>query len=288
MKRIRGFTLVELLVVMAIIALLIGLLLPALNKARATAKLTKDTTQVRSIHQSWLVYSHELNGVLPTPGLVNRQAFNGVQQPGRGNESKLYNDTSRLHSLCIMNNCYTPEICVGTTEPSGKVTVKDDYNYDSLNVPGDVYWDTTFLANLTVTSNVSYASPPIAGPRQLKWRETSDSSWPVLANRGVANGDFLTPSVYNASITLQVHSKKKWVGNIVFNDNHVVVGDTFLPEGVNYSLNGVETPDNVFKNDASNGGPTSPNGDDAWLVIINRDSMVGTQDAVSGFLCSWD
>lgn len=287
MNRNRGFTLIELLVVMAIIALLIGLLLPALNKARATAKLTKDTTQVRSIHQSWLVFSHELNGVLPTPGLINRQAFNGVQQPGRGNESKLYNDTSRVHAVAIMNNCYTPEICVGTTEQSGHVSVKDDYNYESLNIPNDIYWDTTFRAGLGATSNVSYASPPIAGPRQIKWRETSDSSWPILSNRGVINGDFLT-AAYNNSITVQIHGKKKWLGNIVFNDNHVIVTDTFTPEGVNYQLAGVSTPDNVFKNEGTGGGPTSPNGDDAWLVIIDRDSMVGDQNLISGFLCSWD
>ena len=49
----KGFTLVELLVVMAIIALLLGLLLPALAKARATARQVKDQTQVKQIHQGW-------------------------------------------------------------------------------------------------------------------------------------------------------------------------------------------------------------------------------------------
>src|SRR5688572_25971135 len=74
MKRFRGFTLIELLVVMAIIALLIGLLLPALAKARAQAKLLKDSSQIRGIHQSWLVFSREFEGVFPTPGLIDRQA----------------------------------------------------------------------------------------------------------------------------------------------------------------------------------------------------------------------
>ena len=49
-NRAGGFTLVELLVVMAIIALLLGLLLPALAKARATARQVKDGTQLKQIH----------------------------------------------------------------------------------------------------------------------------------------------------------------------------------------------------------------------------------------------
>ena len=84
----RGFTLVELLVVMAIIALLIGLLLPALAKARAQAQLTKDQAQIKSIHQSWLVFSRELDGELPTPGLIDRlqDPVLGQHVPGRGPE----------------------------------------------------------------------------------------------------------------------------------------------------------------------------------------------------------
>ena len=70
--RSKGFTLVELLVVMAIIALLLGLLLPALAKARATARQVKDQTQVKQIHQGWLTAANDTGGMLPLPGEINR------------------------------------------------------------------------------------------------------------------------------------------------------------------------------------------------------------------------
>jgi prepilin-type N-terminal cleavage/methylation domain-containing protein len=80
----RGFTLVELLVVIGIIALLISMLLPALNQARQQAQSTQCLAQLRQCGQILYIYANENHGYFPQGVLdsVDKLPSNGLISSG--------------------------------------------------------------------------------------------------------------------------------------------------------------------------------------------------------------
>jgi len=64
-RRFIGFTLIELLVVISIIALLIGILLPALSAARKTAYSARCLANLRQVVTGSIVYADSHDGYLP-------------------------------------------------------------------------------------------------------------------------------------------------------------------------------------------------------------------------------
>ena len=282
----RAFTLVELLVVVAIIALLVGLLLPALAKAQQTAKTVKDSNQIKQIHTAMVSRANETKGgKLPTPGLINRRASGALQLPGEGEEDFAKNRSQFLYSACVAQNLFNTDILVGPTEVNQAVQVYANYNYAAYNPAADTYWDgdvtgstvptpqTTGLrakidavagsANAADVCHTSYAHLILVGLRkQQHWRNNLDSARPHMATRGCRNGT-ASGDEYTFSPTLRLHGpQKSWEGNVCFGDTHMEFVETFRPEGCIYECGTGAfsnlTKDNMFACAGTNGGSTAP------------------------------
>ena len=182
----KGFTLIELLVVISIIALLIGILLPALQRARRNAGALRDGAQLKQIHTSLVTWATSNSGRYPVPQFQDGQGYTEGQEitgPGQSDPKAYEKDrTGAIFSLLIFNQLLTPEVCVSPNEVNGAIQVKDDYTYrlptnSGANRPELAQWDTSFVGvpvrkdkglqdprnSLAITvGHTSYAHIPIA------------------------------------------------------------------------------------------------------------------------------
>lgn len=172
MSRKRGFTLVELLVVIGIIALLLSVLIPALSKAREQAQRTVCLSNVRELGNAMRLYAAQFDDACPI-GYMDQHQFSYVVNWNNANGTRV--TMLGLLALPKLVTNYKTYFCPSV--PSDGWYDFFNYNTPVNRFPNFQDWpnDPLFTQTGLGHTRISYNMRPVAN-----WPTTSEGDLPFL------------------------------------------------------------------------------------------------------------
>ena len=208
----RAFTLVELLVVVAIIALLLGILIPSLGRARQVAINTTCMANLNQLGKGVITYDYEEDAIPFGPVVANYSAdFSEV--PNGVNDD--FMATNQLRATASVTASGEVEMMA-----MGLLMEQNSFSADALFCPGDdTTDDTEELAKLDDPDNEEHVFGSYA------YRQTDETEGHSLANLGRNGHDIPVAALafdLNSALTQQARSNHKGLRvNVVNVDNSV-------------------------------------------------------------------
>ena len=203
-RRRRAFTLVELLVVIGIIAVLISMLLPALNRAREQARAAKCLSNLRQLTMATLGYCNFNKGFFPGPG---RHGNNPIESNWIAWDGTPANDENPALPTYIDNSVLQQYI--GAKGDGFKALLRcdsDDITSRPAITDPTRFWSYSYSLNFILTDPFRYATLPWSmpmGQRRLKISQVRNSSQKIMfveedsktIDDGIWNPFIVDPSV---------------------------------------------------------------------------------------------